>query len=376
MARLGKRIALILGSIALILVALFGAFLILLRLSFYASRIADFHPTEFQAKSSAPFFYSVGDDLKFSDQIDPNAPTLLHVPIRFFLVSPDSQKIAVSSGSDLLVVDRNGPAIRHVADVDSEFKGYGPSPDDKKPIGQHYFRNTGFQWSRDSKSLYVIGDEFYNSQGGQLFSDKGELWRYDLDTGSMQLLISPFRAHTYFMGINSGIYFWVPSKNGCFQLEYFDGKHVTGVGQASPNPIPVDKLSPRVTESPFMSFDEFDYANFILPGKGVHLVHDQQGKIEQLEIGTRPYLSFKLGNGIEGSSYCSETRNSAFLPGDRYLLFNADNCGNYNGLLLIDTVTGQYQRTPPKTRAYITLNTDSYPHYEIAGDGIHGLLPM
>jgi len=38
MARLGKRIALILGSIALILAALFGAFLIFLRSSFYPSK--------------------------------------------------------------------------------------------------------------------------------------------------------------------------------------------------------------------------------------------------------------------------------------------------------------------------------------------------
>ena len=206
---------------------LFGIFLLFLRLSFYPSKIADFYPTEFQAKSSAQFFYSVGDELKFSNQLDPGAPTLLRAPIRFFLVSPDSQKIAVSSGSDLLVVDRNGPAIRQVAAVYSEFKGYAPPPDNKKPIGQHYFRNTGFQWSRDSKSLYVIGDEFYNSQGGQLFSDRGELWRYDLETGSLQLLIKPFRAHKYFLGINSGIYFWVPSKNGCFQLEYFDGNQPT-----------------------------------------------------------------------------------------------------------------------------------------------------
>ena len=330
----------------------------------------DFHPTHFPASAGTPFFYSIGDELKFSDQIDPRTPTLFHGKIWHFLVSPDGEKIAIVTDGQLVVVNRAGPAIRQVTPVDSVFKGYLPQPNNVKPIGQHYFRDNGFQWSKDSKSLYAIGDEYYASHGGQLFSDKGELWRYDLDTGKLLLVLEPFKAYQYFLGINSGIYFSVPAQNGCFQLEYFDGKRVTDVGQATPEPIPVEKLSSRFIESPFMSFDEVDCTNFVLPAKGVRLVAGTQDKIQELRIGDRAYLTFKIGTGIEGASYCSETLNSVFLPGDRYFLINAENCGNYNGLLLIDTVTGKYQSLPPQTRVYITLNTDSNPRYVITGAGI------
>ena len=38
------------------------------------STILDFHPTTFEAKANSKFFYSIGQDLKYSDQIDPHPP--------------------------------------------------------------------------------------------------------------------------------------------------------------------------------------------------------------------------------------------------------------------------------------------------------------
>jgi hypothetical protein len=35
-----------------------------------------------------------------------------------------------------------------------------PPPKNSKPIGQHYFRDAGFQWPKNSKSLYLIGDTY------------------------------------------------------------------------------------------------------------------------------------------------------------------------------------------------------------------------
>jgi hypothetical protein len=55
MARLGRRIAIVLGSVALIIVVSSGALLLLLRLSLYPSRIADFHPVDFPAKADGLF---------------------------------------------------------------------------------------------------------------------------------------------------------------------------------------------------------------------------------------------------------------------------------------------------------------------------------
>jgi hypothetical protein len=83
------------------------------------------------------------------------------------------------------------------------------------------------------------------------------------------------------------------------------------------------------------------------------------------------YLTLTQGEGsLGGRYYCFESLRSAFLPGDKYFLFNVPGCRNYNGQLLIDTFTGQYQRLPADSVVYLTLNTDTYPSYRIGGDGI------
>jgi hypothetical protein len=317
----------------------------------------------FQAKANARFFYSIGKELKNSDYLDPNAPTLLRGEIRNFLVSPDGAEIAVVANGLLTVVGREGTLVRQLARVDSIYR-------DPKPMGQHFYRDDDFQWTRDSKSLYLIGDEYYESKGSQLFSDKGELWRCDVETGSMQRVLSPFPAYNYFFGRGSGIYFSVPTKSGDLQLKYFDGTVIRDVGASNAYQIPTSELLGGVVESPFFSFSIIDYQNVVLPAEGVALVDDQPDRIQRLAIRGKPYLTFTQGEGLKGTYYCSETLGSVFLPGDRYFLFNASYCGNYNGQLLIDTEDGQYERLPSDARVYLTVNTDSDPHYRITGGGI------
>lgn len=328
------------------------------------STIANFHPTNFQAKADKNFFYSIRDELKNSDELNPKAPTLLHGQIKDFRVSPDGTKIAVVANGLLMVVAREAPVIRQVASVDSIYR-------EPKPIGQHFYRDEDFQWSRDSESLYLIRDEYYESKGSQLFSSKGELWRYDIQTGNLRVVLEPFPAYSYFFGRNSGVYFSVPTDNGDLQLEYFDGNRVTVIDEPNARAIPPDRLSTSITESPFFSFSIIDYENIVLPQKGVALVTDQQGGPEKLEIANKSYLTLTRGKGlIKGFYYCSDTLRSVFLPGDRYFLLNVPNCGNYKGQLLIDTLTGNYQRLPQDTRVYLTLNTDTNPHFRISGSGI------
>jgi hypothetical protein len=122
-----------------------------------SSSIVDFSPTLFPAKAAAKFFYSIDNEVKYSDQIDPHAPTLMHGPITRFLVSPDGSKIAIIVKKRLLIVGPDS-VLGEVAEVDSIYRRF-------KPIGHRFFRDDDFQWSRDSKSLYLIRDEFYHSRG-------------------------------------------------------------------------------------------------------------------------------------------------------------------------------------------------------------------
>lgn len=361
MAQFIKGLAVVVGVIILAVVGWVAY--IWFHIPHTPSNILDFHPIAFQAKADARFFYSIGEELKNSDYIDPNAPTLLRGEIRNFLVSPDGAEIAVVANGLLTVVGRDGAPVRQVTHVDSIYR-------EPKPIGQHFYRDDDFQWTRDSKSLYLIGDKYYESKGSQLFSEKGELWRFDVETGSMELVLSPFPAYNYFFGRGSGIYFSVPTKNGDLQLKYFDGKEIRDVGATNAYQVPTNELSGGIAESPFFSFSIIDYQDVVLPAKSVALVDDQPDRLQRLVIGNRPYLTLTQGKGLKGPYYCSEMLRSVFLPGNRYFLFNPSYCGNYNGQLLIDTENGQYERLPPDTRVYLTLDTDSDPHYRITGGGI------
>ncbi len=354
MSRPIKILALILGVVILIPISLFAALWIYSDVSSTPSKIVDFHPTNFPARADARFFYSIGPELKNSNEIDPKAPTLFRGQIRNFLVSPDNRKIAVAANGFLTIVGLEEPISKKVTPVDSIYR-------EPKPIGRQFYRDDDFQWSRDSKSLYLIKDEYYASQGSQLYSSKGELWKYDVETGNMQLVLKPFPAYTYFFGSGNGLYFSAPTATGDLQLKHFDGNSVSDVDD--PDAI-------KSADSPFFSFSIFDYLNIVPPTKDVDLVLDHNGEFEKLEIGKKPFLTLTRGEGLKGSYYCDEMLRSVFLPGDRYFLFNAPYCENYNGQLLLDSTTGAYSRLPPDTRVYLTLNTETDPRYHINVGGI------
>jgi hypothetical protein len=320
------------------------------------SKIVDFLPTSFPAKADAKFFYSIDNELKYSDQIDPHAPTLTRGPITNFLVSPDGSKIAIVVGKTLLIVGTDS-VLGEVAKVDSIYRTF-------KPIGRRFFRDDDFQWSRDSKSLYLIRDEYYHSKGSQLFSVKGELWRYDLDSSSLHLMLKPFAAHSYFFGPNSGIYYSVPSDRGDLQLKFFNGHDSTNIGKPNSSDILLPEGS---DEGPFYSFSTIDYEK-ALPTLNVRLV-DHDG-LESLLIKAKKYLSVTQGKGWDGYYYCTELLRSVFLPGDRFFVLNAPFCGNYKGQLLFDLELARYQELPPNTVVFSTLNTMTFKRYHITTDGI------
>jgi hypothetical protein len=322
------------------------------------STIINFSPTSFEAKASTKFFYSIDGELKYSDQIDPHSPTLTRGPISNFLVSPDGNKIAVVIGKGLLIVGADA-VLGEVGDVASIYRSF-------KPIGRRFFRDDNFQWSPDSKSLYLIQDEFYHARGSQLFSAKGELWRYDLDSKSLYLVLKPFAAFHYFLGLNSGIYYSEPTGRGDFQLKYFDGTNSANVGAHDSTEIL--ELLKRSGEEPFYSFSIGDYEDAL---QFLKIKRVDGNGVEDLVINDKKYLSVTQGyNWMSGYSYCPELLRSVLLPGDRLFLLNLSFCGNYRGQLLFDLESGRYQELPPKTVVFSTLNTATFKQYRISAGGI------
>jgi hypothetical protein len=359
MSRIGKWLIITVGILVVVAVGLtLFLWLLLGPTNYVPSNIVDFRPTQLQAEADANFFFSVGDELKYSNEINPQAATLLRGRIDNFLVSPDRKKIAAAVNGALLIVPSDGSSVRQIATVDSIYEK-------KKKIGHSFFRDNGFQWSRDSKYLYLIKDEYYESKGSQLYSAKGELWRYDVQIGNLQLVLKPFPAYTCFFGTKSGIYFSVPTEAGDLRLRYSDGETVKDVGGVNEWEVPKQELVPG--ESPFFSFSSRDFNQLFVRGAG--LEEEQNTTQEKLLIRDKSYLAFTQGNGMKGAFYCSSLHNSVFLPGGRYFLFNVE-CGNYGGQLLIDSETGKYEKLPKDTRVYLALTTEDIPYYRISCGGI------
>ena len=356
MRRVGKWLTVALG----IIIGGYIGLAVLVRFLFgpsVPSNIVDFHPTQFHAPADAGFFFSVGEELKYSNEINPQVVTLLRGHINNFLVSPDREKIAVVANGMLLIVSAVGSGVRQVVNVDSIYK-------EPKPIGRSFFRDDGFQWTNDSKHLYLIKDKYSESKGSQLYSAKGELWRYDLESGNLQLVLGPFHAYTYFLGSKSGVYFSIPTEVGDLRLRYFDGETVRDIGKVNAWEVPKQELGSG--ESPFFSFSAKDFNELFARGAGLQ---NGQDRTQKLVLGDRSYLVFTEGQGMKGPFYCSSLYNSLFLPGGRYFLLNVL-CGNYEGQLLIDSETGKYEQLPKDTRVYLTLTTEDIPHYRISCGGI------
>ena len=127
MARIKNRKALILSAVLLAPVVFVGAVWLWWSAHYIPSNIVNFHPKDFEAKAAAEFFYSVGDELKFGDEISPQSPTLMRGRIAHFLVSPDNGRIAAVVSGNLVVVIRTPLLIRQVAQVDTIFREPKPS---------------------------------------------------------------------------------------------------------------------------------------------------------------------------------------------------------------------------------------------------------
>lgn len=320
-------------------------------------------PVTVPGKGIPELFYSIGNELKYSDHIDPQTPTLFRGKIESFLVSPDKRKIAIAGDGRLSIVDLDSRQTRQVTAVDTIYKK-------PKPIGQTFFRDDDFQWSRDSSDLYLIKDQFYESKGSQLFSKNGELWKYDLKTASLTLVLKPFAGDNYFFDAQSRIYFDTPTRTGDLILNVFDGATIKEVPTETVDTIPMSRLASSVNiDSPFYSYEDYDYAKAALSDVDIFRSVDAAHAQLMLKSKDRIFITLSRGHGFKGDYYCIDDFRERLLPGDRYLLVSLS-CQNFDGQLLIDRQTGRYQTLPKDTRAYITLNTVTYPHFHLSGGGL------
>ena len=327
----------------------------------HPSLVIDFRPTSFEEKTDSPFFYSIGDELKFSTRIDIDSPTIYRGKITRLLVSPDNTKALLVSDGRLIIADAKKRVFREITPVHSIWIK-------PKPVGESFFRDAGFQWSKNSKFIYLIKDEFYESEKAQLFSKNGALWRYSLDSEEFEKVLSPFRAYQFFLGLMDGVYFSVPDEQGNLILKYFDGAKVHEVGAANRSAVDFARIHRDFVDKPFYSFSFHDYQTSVLRQEGVKL--EKGGKdVLEFRIKGSTILEFSRGEGFKGPYFGVTLFQSVFLPGNRYFLINT-HAGNHHGQILIDTQTGRYRALPKETRVYPRMNLDVHTGYCVTGAGI------
>ena len=350
-------------GIALTLLALAptGCFLIA-KLQATPSAIVGYAPNEFIEKTDEPFFYSIGNELRFNDHIEPKDKVLFNRSLNFVIPSPDSKWALVLSENILWIVCNDSSAPLRVTDVDNLRMG--------RPAGKKFFRYTETQWAEDSSGFYLIKDETYNSKGSQLFSIHGELTKYNIATSQMQKVFAPFRAFRYFMAKDIGVFFGEANDKGDVSLTVGQGDTSAAVTDISPKSFHTKDKTILFSAIPFYSFSLSEYADEILRAKGVDFsIEDKNPRIGHLSINGQNIISVSEGKGVNRPYFGLESTHSGFLPGDRYFMLNL-RTGNISGQLLFDLKTGQYKPLPKDTRVYRNINTHNFAGWTITKDGI------
>lgn len=360
MTKLHKAIGI---ALALVILVPIGLFLFALsQAKTTPSAIVGYAPIEFSEKATEPFFYSTGNDLRFDDHLGTNSRVIFSGPLRTVIPSPDSKWALVVSEDVLWIVGSDGSApfrITPVEDLRME-----------RAAGKQFFRYSEIQWARDSSHFYLIKDEAYKSRGSQLFSIHGELTKYDIATRQFRKVLAPFRAFRYFWAEGIGVFFGEANDQGDVLLKVWQGNTSAVVTEISPKRFRANDKEASFRNVPFYSFSLNEYADGILPTKGLSLeLENTVPRIGHLSMKGRRIISVVEGRGLKGPYLGFQSIHSGFIPGERYFLLNVYT-GSFYGQLLLDLETGQYKTLPKESRVYRNSNTHNFTEWTITKDGI------
>ena len=119
--------------------------------------IVDYKPSTFVEQPTAPFFYSVGDRLRFGSVIADTGPILFEAKrsdggIWAVYVSPDETKAVVASGGNLYSVLPGQPPVLLLREAYDVIAGQGAM---KGPIGKPVYDYRALQWDASSRFIYI-----------------------------------------------------------------------------------------------------------------------------------------------------------------------------------------------------------------------------
>jgi len=322
-----------------------------------ADNFVDYKPSAFAEQADAPFFFSLGDKLKYGTSISESAPTLLEAdfsnPLKTSVYpSPDQTKAIVVVGDKVyLVVPGNQPRLI-LRDADNEVGS-------NHAIGDTFYRHYRLQWSSTSRYVLIPRDRKQASVASQFFSNDQALVRIDtLHHDDLQEIIIPsgmFRSSSYFL---------VNDETVCFNFEVNENTipwrckingNTEEIRSISDNKIILVDAR-EIRGKPFASYHSniketelwLTHCSFFMAKR-----HDESIGFFRRDRPNDPYFvvnsfyNFK-GNLLDGLLQ----EGAAVLPGGRFVFLKF-----YDKTILLDSRDRRYKALPFNAHCYVNFNS-------------------
>ena len=326
-----------------------------------AGGIVVYKPSEFTEQASAPFFFSIGKQLKYGTAISEAAPTVLEGKLvggelRAVYPSPDQTKAAAVTGGKLYLVEPGKPPRILLDPFVSGLEGR------KLPIGETYYNYAHIQWDAASRYIFITRDKIQeppmNPESFQQRNNMNQaLVRIDTTQSHSIVEVIPagqFRT-TYgpsFIGDNV-ICFDSGDDKGDVYLKCIVAGNAHIVKKVDTDKIVfTDGL---VLKGRIFMTSRLDHVSgdVLMVESGFHMTKRKDSLVVDLLHNNRPdspMLSVEgaintkghLGDGIQGT----------ILPGGRYVFLHV-----WNKNILLDSETGAYKELPTNTRVYQNVNS-------------------
>lgn len=311
--------------------------------------ITPYEPTKFTYNAESPFFYSIGEEVRFGRSVDATSPTLFDAkaystPLHNLFPSPDGQTAAIFSGDKLFLTDSNGETHLILGKITEENQYYMPE----------------VQWAPDSQSFYIIRGK--GKREANMIKNEETFSLIKVNSAgpySVENFIEDFRSTTYFSITNESVCFNYAPGNGNLEWRCIFGNEMRHMSSFDKNEI-VLRDGSIIQEKPFVTCSGILCGSALLSENGYYTTG---GKLKNFlrKDTKKPILTIQTGtNSLKGISVDGVLWDqSVVLPGGRYVLLDIYH-DKFKGQILVDSVENTYQELPNHTKIYYNLNSWNY----------------
>ena len=335
--------------------------------------IENYKPQPFFEQAAKPFFYSIGNQLKFGNSIDINAPALF-TDTSFFenstilgirvgaksisnglsvFPSPDGKKAVFVSNGNLYIAEAEKPTQLILERIDTDDA-------ENFRLGEVFHKLSMLQWDSQSKYIYIAKDKKQKSLFEQSFSVDATLIRVDVTRSTAVTEIIPnFRSIHYFFVNDDGICFNYAQGNGDVNWRCSINGNIQTVKETNNGVVLQDGTEFKQDSYFFSSLRSEGKIWLSNYGYSLKPIRDRYIGFFSKQH-TQPLLTIKGGANIKGQFVDGVVDlQSTVLPGGRYVLLYVWH-DNFKGQLLVDGVAGRYKELPRNTWVYQSLNSTNY----------------